>query len=371
MGLETADTIDELNPLWPLGTDPKRQGDDHVRLLKTVLQEDAVSQARTDPQELAGDLGLALGAHLEFTGDGVDPEDAGHIRTTQNHFMDIDLADPGGTDGYNFRFGRNTDIGLAETLQTVFYRGDNTNSIGVAINHTADGGTEDDAAITVPLGVVETQDGAGGFRAVRGDTDGSSAQLLGNAILRDGNGTSSLMDLQLENGQNAGASDFEVRIGRTADAPNAAVAVYNPNTTTRRVQMGSAGGGFVKNTAMGFGVDIFGVANGSDDESLSLFANNTLRVRSDRGTTGAVAAFYGGSAGTTLSAAVQADSTLTPNTSQTLMTRSMHDARAVLRSEVRSRLEALTPAATVADLRAALLDALDAPVDMATIVPEA
>jgi len=42
MGLETGTTIAELNPLWPLGSDPKSQGDDHLRLIKSVVQNDAV-----------------------------------------------------------------------------------------------------------------------------------------------------------------------------------------------------------------------------------------------------------------------------------------------------------------------------------------
>ena len=40
MGLEASTTISGLNKLWPLGTDQKQQGDDHLRLIKTVLQND-------------------------------------------------------------------------------------------------------------------------------------------------------------------------------------------------------------------------------------------------------------------------------------------------------------------------------------------
>ena len=43
MGLETGDKISDLNPAWPLGSDPKSQGDDHLRLLKAVFQNDVVS----------------------------------------------------------------------------------------------------------------------------------------------------------------------------------------------------------------------------------------------------------------------------------------------------------------------------------------
>lgn len=38
MGLETASYIADLNPVYPLGSDSKSQGDDHLRLLKAVLQ---------------------------------------------------------------------------------------------------------------------------------------------------------------------------------------------------------------------------------------------------------------------------------------------------------------------------------------------
>ena len=53
MGLETATTIPELNALWPLGTDPKAQGDDHLRLIKSVMQSDAFSQS--DDNTITGD----------------------------------------------------------------------------------------------------------------------------------------------------------------------------------------------------------------------------------------------------------------------------------------------------------------------------
>jgi len=38
MGLETASYIDQLNASNPLAVDPKSQGDDHLRLIKTVLK---------------------------------------------------------------------------------------------------------------------------------------------------------------------------------------------------------------------------------------------------------------------------------------------------------------------------------------------
>lgn len=38
MGIETSTTIVGLNPNWPLGTDPRSEGDNHIRLIKSVLQ---------------------------------------------------------------------------------------------------------------------------------------------------------------------------------------------------------------------------------------------------------------------------------------------------------------------------------------------
>jgi hypothetical protein len=39
MGLETTTFLDGLNTAWPLGTDPGPQGDDHLRLIKSVLKD--------------------------------------------------------------------------------------------------------------------------------------------------------------------------------------------------------------------------------------------------------------------------------------------------------------------------------------------
>lgn len=43
MGLETATTIEELNDTWPLGSDNRSQGDDHIRLIKSVLKAELAS----------------------------------------------------------------------------------------------------------------------------------------------------------------------------------------------------------------------------------------------------------------------------------------------------------------------------------------
>jgi hypothetical protein len=41
MPIEAATSNATLNPLWPLGTDPKSGGDDHIRMIKSVLQATA------------------------------------------------------------------------------------------------------------------------------------------------------------------------------------------------------------------------------------------------------------------------------------------------------------------------------------------
>jgi hypothetical protein len=38
MPIEAAASITTFNQLWPLGTDPKSQGDDHLRLIKAILK---------------------------------------------------------------------------------------------------------------------------------------------------------------------------------------------------------------------------------------------------------------------------------------------------------------------------------------------
>ncbi len=41
MGIESGTKISDLNPAWPLGSDPKSEGDNHIRLIKAILQADA------------------------------------------------------------------------------------------------------------------------------------------------------------------------------------------------------------------------------------------------------------------------------------------------------------------------------------------
>jgi hypothetical protein len=46
VSIESTTTIAGLNALWPQGTDVKAEGDDHLRLIKSVLKADAVDKAQ-------------------------------------------------------------------------------------------------------------------------------------------------------------------------------------------------------------------------------------------------------------------------------------------------------------------------------------
>jgi len=76
VGLETGTTLPDLNPLWPLGVDNVSVGDDHLRLIKSVLQQ-VVSEAialdptDTSPQIWSSErLAQLVGAIIGDTGSG-------------------------------------------------------------------------------------------------------------------------------------------------------------------------------------------------------------------------------------------------------------------------------------------------------------
>jgi hypothetical protein len=81
MGVETSTTISGLNATWPLGSDPKSEGDNHIRMIKDVLQrafDDSVAAAfgfklvntKLIYDSVAGTLSIGL-----YTGAGVLIED--------------------------------------------------------------------------------------------------------------------------------------------------------------------------------------------------------------------------------------------------------------------------------------------------------
>lgn len=60
MPVESGSFVADLNPAWPLGTDDRNQGDDHLRLIKRFIQQTlpelggAVSVSHTEMNQLAG-----------------------------------------------------------------------------------------------------------------------------------------------------------------------------------------------------------------------------------------------------------------------------------------------------------------------------
>jgi len=66
MSLESANLINELDPAWPTATDPVSQGDDHVRMIKHVLQTqfpnltDAVTASSNDLNKGANPAGSLI-----------------------------------------------------------------------------------------------------------------------------------------------------------------------------------------------------------------------------------------------------------------------------------------------------------------------
>ena len=75
MAVETSTTIAGLNALWPLGSDAKSEGDNHIRLIKSVLQTDPtlLSIGRSGYQAKSGGYTAVLadsGTTLVFTATG-------------------------------------------------------------------------------------------------------------------------------------------------------------------------------------------------------------------------------------------------------------------------------------------------------------
>ena len=67
MGLETATFISQLSATNPLATDPISQGDDHLRLIKDVLQEQFTSLGATAVTTTAGELNILDGVTATAT----------------------------------------------------------------------------------------------------------------------------------------------------------------------------------------------------------------------------------------------------------------------------------------------------------------
>ncbi|MBK0633381.1 hypothetical protein GZZ44_10520 [Klebsiella aerogenes] len=86
MPLETAEFFNTLQPDWPLGTDPESQGDDHIRMIKQVIQNTfpAFDSAVLGSSENLSDISVGLTFHPAdtennipahwFAGNPTDPD---------------------------------------------------------------------------------------------------------------------------------------------------------------------------------------------------------------------------------------------------------------------------------------------------------
>ena len=93
MGLESSTTIDGLNASWPTGSDLKNQGDDHLRLIKSVLQSDAVS--KSDPGDINfGAVGVNAGNAQLIANDTDGPRAIYWDRDTKDWFVQDAAGDP-------------------------------------------------------------------------------------------------------------------------------------------------------------------------------------------------------------------------------------------------------------------------------------
>lgn len=70
MGLEAAGFITDINPAWPLGTDQKNQGDDHLRNFKKSVQDSLPNiggAVNMDHNQLNGFVGMVAAFPIAIT----------------------------------------------------------------------------------------------------------------------------------------------------------------------------------------------------------------------------------------------------------------------------------------------------------------
>ena len=129
MPLENSNTIAGLNPTWPLGSDPKSQGDDHLRLIKDVLQKDAaaLSEANTftdiNTFQSGADGEQLAAKNTNYVGDAatIGQKPTGGLRITTGGGFVYDCVDAGEEDNFslirrNYGDGRYVQKGAANTF---------------------------------------------------------------------------------------------------------------------------------------------------------------------------------------------------------------------------------------------------------------
>ena len=127
MTIESTTTITGLNPSLPGGTDEIKEGDDHIRLLKSVLQADALSKSLMTQQNVLGPV--LFNQSVSVTGDlTVAGSIAGNVTFSgvptlwnpapELRFSEADQTDPNGQfrflgNGGQFYFQRAANAGWA------------------------------------------------------------------------------------------------------------------------------------------------------------------------------------------------------------------------------------------------------------------
>jgi hypothetical protein len=81
MAVESATTLAGLNPAWPLGTDLKSEGDDHIRLIKSLLKS-------TFPNEVVPPSGIDISFGYRITPDRFVWNDKADLTGTDVAIMD-------------------------------------------------------------------------------------------------------------------------------------------------------------------------------------------------------------------------------------------------------------------------------------------
>jgi hypothetical protein len=108
MGLETGNTIAQLNAAWPLGSDPRSQGDDHLRLVKRVMTTDVVSRTAPELQFFASPLRVAGAIYIGADIAGVKES---NLIAVSLAFLEFGVTGTGNTSlHYVFRDGAGTSV---------------------------------------------------------------------------------------------------------------------------------------------------------------------------------------------------------------------------------------------------------------------
>lgn len=193
MGLETQfDNLEDLNPDWPLGTDPKSEGDNHLRGVKLALRgnirgDGAVTQLLVagEPKVLATPEGVVVQmpdddlttGWLKFAREGDDSVVGGILLRPQVD-MRFRVGD-GGASTFVFQRGNGEKTAASFNLDgesALFY--DGAGDTGLRTQST--GGLVHRSGSGHPVFSFQNADGVKGHIRVRGDALGLDIAVEGN-----------------------------------------------------------------------------------------------------------------------------------------------------------------------------------------------